>query len=70
VREGFDGGRRPLRSVLLGRDSARRSSFEAGNIVLEGLRGEDGALKQVVADLTLENRRLRRSMSGAGEDAA
>jgi len=38
--------------------------------VPEGLRGEDGALKQVVADLTLENRRLRRSMSGAGEDAA
>lgn len=55
-------------------------------IVLEGLRGdtaraatsdevkdlrrEASALKEVVADLTLENRPLKKSMSGAGGDEA
>ena len=34
------------------------------------LRREAGALKEVVADLTLENRLLKKSMSGAGEDDA
>jgi len=34
------------------------------------LRREAGALKEVVADLTLENRLLKKSMSGAGGDDA
>jgi transposase len=34
------------------------------------LRREASALKEVVADLTLENRLLKKSMSGAGEDDA
>ena len=33
-------------------------------------RREAGALKEVVADLTLENRLLKKSMRGAGEDGA
>ena len=35
-----------------------------------GLRREATALKEVVADLTLENRLLKKSMSGDGEDEA
>jgi transposase len=34
------------------------------------LRREAGALKEVVAELTLENRLLKKSMIGAGEDGA
>ena len=34
------------------------------------LRREASALKEVVADLTLENRLLKKSMSGAGGDDA
>ena len=34
------------------------------------LRREAGALKEVVAELTLENRLLKKSMTGAGEDGA
>ena len=34
------------------------------------LRREVGALKEVVADLVLENRLLKKSMSGAGGDEA
>ena len=34
------------------------------------LRREASALKEVVADLTLENRLLKKSMSGVGEDGA
>ena len=34
------------------------------------LRREASALKEVVADLTLENRLLKKSMSGAGDDDA
>ena len=34
------------------------------------LRREAGALKELVADLTLENRLLKKSMSGAGGDDA
>jgi transposase len=34
------------------------------------LRREAGALKEVVADLVLENRLLKKSMSGAGGDEA
>ena len=35
-----------------------------------GLRREATALKEVVADLTLENRLLKKSMTGDGEDEA
>lgn len=34
------------------------------------LRQEAAALKEVVADLTLENRLLKKSMNGDGEDEA
>src|SRR3979490_1167306 len=37
---------------------------------VEDLRRETSALKEVVADLTLENRLLKKSMSGDGEDEA
>ncbi len=37
---------------------------------VKGLRREASALKEVVADLTLENRLLKKSMTGAGEDGA
>ena len=37
---------------------------------LRHLRREAGALKEVVADLVLENRLLKKSMSGAGGDEA
>lgn len=37
---------------------------------VKDLRREASALKEVVADLTLENRLLKKSMSGAGEDEA
>jgi transposase len=39
-------------------------------IVLDGLRGEAQALKEVVADLTLENRLLKKSMTDDGGDDA
>jgi len=35
---------------------------------VKGLRREAQALKEVVADLTLENRLLKKSMTGDGED--
>ena len=47
-------------------DTAR----EATSDEVRTLRREAGALKEVVADLTLENRLLKKSMSGAGEDRA
>ena len=47
-------------------DTAR----EATSDEVKGLRREATALKEVVADLTLENRLLKKSMSGAGEDGA
>ena len=37
---------------------------------VKDLRREATALKEVVADLTLENRLLKKSMSGDGEDEA
>src|SRR5215210_6811725 len=37
---------------------------------VKALRREASALKEVVADLTLENRLLKKSMTGAGEDGA
>ena len=43
---------------------------EATSDEVRTLRREAGALKEVVADLVLENRLLKKSMSGAGEDDA
>jgi transposase len=47
-------------------DTAR----EATSDEVRTLRREASALKEVVADLTLENRLLKKSMTGAGEDRA
>ena len=47
-------------------DTAR----EATSDEVRGLRREAAALKEVVADLTLENRLLKKSMNGDGEDEA
>ncbi len=47
-------------------DTAR----EATSDDVKTLRKEAVALKEVVADLTLENRLLKKSMIGAGEDEA
>ena len=47
-------------------DTAR----EATSDEVRGLRQEAAALKEVVADLTLENRLLKKSMRGDGEDGA
>ena len=43
---------------------------EATSDEVKGLRREATALKEVVADLTLENRLLKKSMRGDGEDGA
>ena len=45
-------------------DTAR----EATSDEVRTLRREAGALKEVVADLTLENRLLKKCMTGVGED--
>ena len=47
-------------------DTAREATSEE----VKSLRREAVALKEVVADLTLENRLLKKSMIGAGEDEA
>ena len=47
-------------------DTARAAT--SGEV--KDLRRETAALKEVVADLTLENRLLKKSMSGDGEDEA
>ena len=47
-------------------DTARAATSDE----VKELRREAGALKEVVADLTLENRLLKKSMSGDGGDAA
>jgi transposase len=43
---------------------------EATSDEVRSLRREARALKEVVADLTLENRLLKKSMNGDGEDGA
>ena len=63
--------------------AGRRTFFEAGKKRLAGdtaraatsdevkdLRREASALKEVVAELTLENRLLKKSLTADGEDAA
>jgi transposase len=47
-------------------DTAREATSEE----VRSLRREALALKEVVADLTLENRLLKKSMTGLGEDGA
>ena len=47
-------------------DTARAATADE----VQNLRREAGALKEVVADLVLENRLLKKSMSGAGDDEA
>ena len=47
-------------------DTARAATTDE----VKGLRREASALKEAVADLTLENRLLKTSMTGAGEDGA
>ena len=47
-------------------DTARAATSDE----VKDLRREASALKEVVADLTLENRLLKKSMSGAGGDGA
>ena len=47
-------------------DTARAATADE----VKDLRREAGALKEVVADLLLENRLLKKSMSGTGGDAA
>ena len=47
-------------------DSARQATSPE----VKELRSESAALKEVVADLTLENRLLEKSMIGDGEDEA
>ena len=47
-------------------DTARAATSDE----VKDLRREASALKEVVADLTLENRLLKKSMSGDGGDAA
>lgn len=47
-------------------DTARQATSPE----VQELRAESTALKEAVADLTLENRLLKKSMIGAGEDEA
>jgi len=47
-------------------DTARAASTDE----VKDLRRETGALKEVVAELTLENRLLKKSMTGGGGDLA
>jgi transposase len=47
-------------------DTARAATADE----VKELRREAGALKEVVADLVLENRLLKKSMTGAGGDEA
>jgi transposase len=56
------------------RRSSRRSCCnrfrEATSDEVKGLRREAVALKEVVAELTLENRLLKKSVTGGGDDDA
>ena len=47
-------------------DTARAATSDE----VKALRREASALKEAVADLTLENRLLKKSMTGIGEDGA
>ena len=58
-KEFLEAGRRRLAG-----DTARQATAPE----VKELRSEAAALKEVVAELTLENRLLKKSMIGAGED--
>ena len=58
--EGISGGRQEAG------DTARAATSDE----VRDLRREAGALKEVVAELMLENRLLKKSTIGAGEDGA
>ncbi len=60
-KEVLEAGRRRLAG-----DTARQATSPEG----KELRAEAAALKEAVADLTLENRLLEKSMTGAGDDRA
>ena len=60
-KEFLDAGKRRLTG-----DTARAATSDE----VRDLGREAGALKEVVADLTLENRLLKKSMTGAGGDDA
>ena len=49
---------------------ARETTRQASTDDVRDLRREASALKECVADLTLENRLLKKSMNGDGEDEA
>ena len=53
-------------SYRLAGDTARAATSDE----VKDLRREAGALKEVVAELTLENRLLKKSVTADGEDAA
>jgi transposase len=61
VKEFLEAGKRRLAG-----DTARAAT--SGEV--KDLRQEAAALKEVVADLTLENRLLKKSINGDGEDEA
>ena len=54
----------------LQRPTGSPSARAATSGEVKDLRRETSALKEVVADLTLENRLLKKSMNGDGEDEA
>ena len=60
-KEFLEAGRRRL---------AGDTTRQATSPEVKDLRAEAAALKEAVADLTLENRLLKKSMTGAGEDEA
>ena len=60
-KEFLEAGRRRLAG-----DTARQATSPE----VKGLRAESAALKEAVADLTLENRLLKKSMIADGEDEA
>ena len=60
-KEFLEAGRRRLAG-----DTARQATSSE----VKGLRAESAALKEAVADLTLENRLLKKSMIADGEDEA
>jgi transposase len=60
--EGFSRGR----EKRLAGDTARAATSDE----VKDLRREASALKEVVAELTLENRLLKKSVTADGEDAA
>src|SRR5262249_7954048 len=60
-KEGLEGGKKRLAG-----DTARAATSDE----VKELRREASALKEVVAELTLENRLLKKSAIGDGEDGA